>query len=111
MDIAGADKATVYYLPETAGWEAAFCGRPTARWVLPYPVILTTTPNFGIQTNQFGFRISWATNVPVVVEASTALASPVWSPVGTNTLTDGCCYFSDAEWANHPRCFYRIRSL
>ena len=43
--------------------------------------------HFGVQTNPFGFIISWATNVPVVVEACTNLANPTWSPVDTNTLT------------------------
>jgi hypothetical protein len=106
----GDDNATVYYLPGTTGWATTFGGRPTALWVLPYPVILTTAPNFGIQTNAFGFRISWATNAPVVVEASTTLASPAWSPVSTNTLTSGWSYFSDRDWANYPSRFYRARA-
>ncbi len=78
--------------------------------MLPYPVILSTTPNFGIQTNAFGFRISWATNVPVVVEASMTLANPEWSPVSTNALVNGWSYFSDPQWTNYPARFYRLRS-
>ena len=31
----------------------------------------------------------------MAVEASTDLATPTWSPVATNTLTDGWSYFSD----------------
>ena len=100
----------VCYLPGTIGWSSTFGGRPTASWVLPHPVILTAATNFGIQNNQFGFRISWATNVPVVVEASATLVNPVWSPVSTNTLMDGWSYFSDAEWTNHPARFYRVVS-
>ncbi len=73
--------------------------------------MLTTAPNFGIQTNQFGFRISWATNGPVVVEASTTLANPVWSPISTNTLINGWSYFSDVGWTNYPARFYRVRQL
>jgi hypothetical protein len=46
----------------------------------------------------------------VVVEASTNLANPVWSPVGTNTLTGGASYFSDPRWTNYPARFYRLRS-
>ncbi len=107
---AGATNVTVYYLPGTIGWGTAFGGRPTAPWVQSNPTILTTAPNFGIQNNTFGFRISWATNASVVVEASTTLANPVWSPVSTNTLTDGWSYFSDAEWRNYPARFYRVRS-
>jgi hypothetical protein len=63
-----------------------------------------------VQTNQFGFIISWATNITVVVEACTNLANPTWSPVGTNTLTDGSSYFSDSKWTNCPARFYRLRS-
>jgi hypothetical protein len=73
-------------------------------------VILNSGPSFGVQTNGFGFIISWATNIPVVVEASTDLANPNWSPVATNTLTGGSAYFSDPQWANYPVRFYRLRS-
>ena len=31
----------------------------------------------------------------VVVEASTNLANPTWTPLATNTLTSGSAYFSD----------------
>jgi hypothetical protein len=104
------DTNTVYYLPGTTGWSGTFGGRPTALWVLPYPVILNTAPSLGVQTNSFGFIISWATNIPVVVEASTTLANPTWSPVGTIPLTGGSAYFSDPDWTNYPARFYRIRS-
>ena len=100
-----------YYVLGSMGWTSTYADRPTAPWVLPRPVILTTAPDCGLRRNAFGFRISWATNVPVVVEASTTLANPVWSPVSTNTLTDGWTYFSDAEWTNYPARFYRVRSL
>jgi hypothetical protein len=101
---------TVYYLPGTIGWSATFGGRPTALWALPQPLILSQGPDFGVQANQFGFRVSWATNVPVVVEACANLAAPVWSPVSTNTLFDGWFYFSDPEWTNYPSRLYRVRS-
>ena len=106
----GNTPATVYYLPGTTGWGPTFGGRPTAPWLLPNPLILNNGPRFGVRTNQFGFVISWATNASVVVEASADLAQPVWIPVGTNTLTDGSSYFSDAQWTNHPARFYRLRS-
>jgi hypothetical protein len=100
---------TVYYLPGTTGWGAKFDFLPTALWFLPNPVISNFEPNFGVQTNGFGFTISWATNVSVVVEAATNLANPVWIPVSTNTLTDGTNYFSDPQWTNYPERFYRVQ--
>ena len=108
--LGGDSTATVYYLPGTAGWGPTFGGRPTAPWLLPNPLILKNGPRFGVRTNQFGFVISWATNASVVVEASADLAQPIWTPVGTNTLTDGSSYFSDPQWMNYPARFYRLRS-
>jgi hypothetical protein len=103
---------TVYYLPGTTGWDdfALLTGVPTAPWFLPYPTILNFEPNFGVQTNSFGFTISWATNISVVVEACTDLANPDWQPVQTNSLTTGSAYFSDPQWTNYPGRFYRLRS-
>lgn len=101
--------AIIYYLPGTTGWGATYGMRPTAQWVLPYPVILTTAPGFGPQTNGFGFIISWATNAAVAVEATVTLAPPSWSPVGTNTLNGGWSGFNDPRWNLFPGRFYRIR--
>ena len=105
----GDTSATVYYLPGTTGWASTLGGRPTALWFLPNPLILNFGPGFGVQTNGFGFIISWATNIPVIVEASTSLANPTWSPLATNTLANGSSYFSDPQWTNYPARFYRLR--
>jgi BspA type Leucine rich repeat region (6 copies) len=104
------DPTIVYYLPGTLGWSNSFAGRPTAQWFLPQPLILNQGLGFGVQSGQFGFTISWATNVPVVVEACTNLANPVWLPVSTNNLVSGTSYFSDPQAANLPGRFYRLRS-
>ena len=66
--------------------------------------------SFGVQGGQFGFNISWATGRVVVIDACTNLAIPIWTPLQTNTLTDGLSYFGDSEWTNHIGRFYRIRS-
>jgi BspA type Leucine rich repeat region (6 copies) len=100
-------KALVYYLPGTTGWSATYAGYPTALWK---PLILTFEPNFGVQTNNFGFTVSWAPNTHVVVEACTNLANPVWSLVATLTLAGRSAYFSDAQWTNYSDRFYRLRS-
>jgi hypothetical protein len=100
--------ATVYYLPGTLGWGTNFGGAPTALWALPYPLILNNS--VGVRTTQFGFIVSWATNLSIVVEASTDLVNPKWSPVATNVLSWGTNYFTDPQWANYPSRFYRVRS-
>jgi hypothetical protein len=71
-----ANNPTVYYLPGTVGWDATFAGRPTAFLYLLQPIILALPPYFGVRTNQFGFRVSWATNASVVLDACTNLAAP-----------------------------------
>jgi hypothetical protein len=107
----GNSNTTIYYLPGTTGWESSLDGRPTAQWLLPNPLILGAGPSFGVQNKNFGFILSWATNISVLVEATTNLAIPVWSPLATNTLTGGSSYFSDPQWTNYPGRFYRLRSL
>jgi BspA type Leucine rich repeat region (6 copies) len=109
-DVFYLDNVTLYYLPGTLGWDLAFIGRPKAVWRLPYPLILTRNPSFGVRTNQFGFIATWATNLSVVVEAAFDVVSPSWFPVQTYTLTNGWFYFSDPQWKNSPTKFYRVRS-
>ena len=100
--------AIIKFLPGTLGWGATFADRPTEPWVLPYPLILTSSPGPGVRSNEFGFTISWATNVPVVVEACADLAKPAWTSLKTNTLVNGAAYFSDPDSVNHPSRFYRV---
>jgi hypothetical protein len=99
-----------YYLPGTMGWGSTLVDIPTALWTLPYPLILSGSSSFGLRTNKFGFTVSWATNVSVVVEANTNLSSHLWEPILTNTLTNGWFYFDDSQWTNYPNRFYRLRS-
>jgi len=66
--------------------------------------------SFGVKTNRFGFNITGTTNIPLVVEASAGLASPVWQALKTCTLTNGSIYFSDSNWTNYPARLYRLRS-
>jgi hypothetical protein len=98
---------TVYYLPGTTGWGTTFGGRPAVLW---NPLMQTGDASFGVRTNRFGFTITGASNLVLVVEAATNLANPAWTPVGTNTLTGGSSYFSDPGPRNHPARFYRLRS-
>ena len=105
-------KAMVYYLPGTTGWGSTLSGYPTVSW---NPRAQTGDGSFGVRINQFAFNLTGSSNLVVVVEASTNLASPVWLPVSTNTLntyigTNGTSYFSDPQWTNYPSRFYRLRS-
>jgi len=101
---------TAYCLPSTTGWATFDANSGLNPAVLWLPQAQTGEGSFGVQTNQFGFNIVWANDLVVVVEACTDLANPVWTPVGTNTLTGGSSYFSDSEWTNYPGRFYRLRS-
>jgi hypothetical protein len=104
------ESGTAYYLPGTLGWTNKFGGWPTALWYQPNPMIMGSGYGLGATTNGFGFTISWATNIPVVVEACADLANGNWCPLATNTLTSGTNYFNDSDWTNYPSRFYRIRS-
>jgi hypothetical protein len=99
--------ARAYYLPGAQGWGSTFGGLPTALWT---PRVQIIDASFGAKTNQFGFNIIWSGGMPVVVEAATNLANPIWIPLQTNTLTSGSSYFTDPQWTNYPSRFYRVRS-
>jgi hypothetical protein len=97
----------VYYLLGTTGWSnfASAGSYPVLLW---NPQIQVGGGNFGVKNNQFGFDITGTTNIPIVVEASTNLASADWIAVQSLTLTNGLSYFSDAQWTNCPARYYRI---
>jgi BspA type Leucine rich repeat region (6 copies) len=101
------NNVTVYYLPGTTGWGTNFAGVPTAPWT---PQVLISSSSFGVQTNQFGFDVTWASGMSVVVEVSTDLANGVWYSLATNAITGGSFYFSDPQWTNYSSRFYRVRS-
>ncbi|MBL9126487.1 MAG: leucine-rich repeat domain-containing protein, partial [Verrucomicrobiales bacterium] len=77
---------SVFYLPGTLGWGPTFAGRPTGFWVRSIPTILGFGERFGLSADGFGFVISWATNVPVVVEASMDVDGLGWTTISTNAL-------------------------
>ena len=86
---------------------SGFAGLPVGLWD---PVIQTGDGRFGVRSNQFGFTITGAANIPVVVEACTNLANAMWVPLFSGLLTNGSFYFSDPAWMNYPGRFYRISS-
>jgi hypothetical protein len=94
---------TAYYLPGATGWSTTFDGLPTALWL---PQIASSA----VRTNQFSFYVDWAGGQNVVVEGCTNLSHPVWSPLQTNLLSGNSWYFTDPQWKNYPRRFYRAIS-
>ena len=107
----GPASLVVFYLPGTTGWAyfASNAGVPSlAFWTLPYPLVLQNT--IGVQSNRFGFTVSWATNRSVIIEASVDWAKNIWTPIATNVLNNGMVNFRDQQWTNYPSRFYRARS-
>jgi hypothetical protein len=99
---------TAYYLPAATGWDgfSAGAGIPAVLW---NPLIQTGGSGFGVQSNQFfGFNITNAANLTVVVEACTNLASPVWTPLQTTTPTNGSYHFSEPLQPNSPGRYYGL---
>lgn len=74
------------------------------------PQVQSSDASFGVRTNQFGFNIIGSRGLVTVVEVSTNLTNPIWTPVKTNTLTGAPRYFADPGWNNYSRRFYRLRS-
>jgi len=100
---------TVYYLAGTTGWGTLFDGWPTTLLAANIAPFAISGGSFNIQPNEFSFTITSISNQDVVVQGCTNLANPVWIPLATNSLTIGTNYFSDSEWTNYPKRFYRIR--
>jgi hypothetical protein len=76
--------------------------------ILWNPQIQTSDAHFGVKDNEFGFDITGTTNIPILVEASTNLASAEWIPLQSITLTNGLCYFRDPQWTNYPARYCRV---
>ena len=97
------DPGTIYYLPGTTAWGRTFGGLPTRLWNAQ-----VQPGSFAVRSNQFGFNITGTSNLVIVIEATTSLANPTWSSIQTNTLNGNPLYFTDPQWTNYPRRFYRV---
>ena len=100
---------TAHYLGGTTGWDefATLTGLTPVPGQAPAQANIATC---GVQSNHFAFAIHGSSNAVTVVRASQNLAQPIWSLVGSNTLTSGSLNFSDPQWTNYPSRFYRVRS-
>ena len=101
------NNATACYLPGTGGW-SDFAGNTGLSVVLWNPAIQAGGAGFGVKTNHFGFYITNTADLTVVVQASTNLASPVWTSLQTVTLTNGAYYFSEPLKTNTSGRFYGL---
>jgi hypothetical protein len=98
---------TVYYLAGTTGWSNTYDGVPAVLW---NPLIQTGDGNFGVRNSEFGFDITSTNTIPIVVEACTNLANPVWIALTNVTLTSGLFHFSEPLQAESAGRYYRISS-
>jgi hypothetical protein len=107
-DVFAADnEATAYYLPGAIGWSTNLDTIPALLW---NPAIQTAGGNFGVSSNQFGFTVTGTASIPIVVEACTNLANPIWSPLQAATLDNGMFFFSEPVQTNSAARYYRISS-
>jgi hypothetical protein len=102
-----ANQVTAFYLPGTTGWGSTYAGRPAVLW---NPSIQTASADSGVRGNPSSLNVTGTTNIPIVVEGCTNLATASWIALQTCTLTNGSVHFSDPAWTNYPARFYRIRS-
>ena len=102
---AGDGSVTVYYLPGVADWSSFYGSAPAVLW---NPHFTNSSASFGGPGNHFGFNIAGSTNIPIVLQACSNLANPVWSTLSTFTLTNGSVPYTDLQSANFKSRFYRI---
>jgi hypothetical protein len=98
---------TAYYLPGATGWSSLFGGIPAVLW---NPLIQANGASFGVVGNQFQFNVTGTTNIPIVLETCTNLASGAWTPLQSLILTTGLAHFSEPAQTNSPGSYFRISS-
>lgn len=99
-------KATIYYLPDTAGWTDMWGGRPTVRW----DARIESGHQFGMVGGQFGFLITGTPGLPVAVQACDDLKPSSWKTIAAYTLSEDSVRFGDSDTLAHPTRFYRLRA-
>jgi hypothetical protein len=97
---------TVYYLPGTSGWGPTFAGRPAVLWDAQ---LVSGDANFGMKNGKFGFRMTGASGLALVVEAADDLNGG-WTPISTNVVQNGTALYNDSDATLRSSRLYRLRS-
>ncbi len=93
--------ATIYYVPDTAGWSETYAGRPALLW------------NAALVDVQFlagsvAFTVAGTETIPVALEATTNLLTGAWIRVATTNLTNGILQMEDPDADHNTARIYRI---
>ena len=104
-DVFGKVLGIVYYPPTASGWGATFGGLDAFAW----NAAVEAGAGFGMQGGVFGFNVVGSSGMVVIVEAADDLTSPAWTPVSTQTLSNGSAPFEDPGSVDKPSRFYRLR--
>lgn len=96
----------VYALPGTTGWELPLAGYAPEPWP---PKITAAGSDSG--TGHYGLQADWVGGMKAVIQVCTNLADADWQPMYTDTFANATHYFSDPDWTNNPRRFYRLRHV
>jgi hypothetical protein len=102
IDFSGDNSLVIYYLPGTTGWDTFFTDRQKSLW---NPLFQSPRAVSG----QFRTEIVGTTNIPILMEASPALAGAVWQPVLNCALTNGSITVEAPFSTNYPSYFFRVR--
>ena len=118
----GAYDAIVYHLQDASGWDARYGRFETKMWdaaIMRGSSGFVTEPMMGGEA-EFEFLVTGNPGLLFAIVRTGSLEDPDWETVGGGTLTDtdidgddvpdgvGRYEFSDPDWADHPRRFYRV---
>jgi len=96
---ASGEEGPIWRLPGTTGWNPFLDVRV-------WDAALTGAT---VQGDEFILEVTAAGGVPVLVEASTNVATGPWVPLRATSPAPDLFYIPDPEWRSYPARFYRVR--
>jgi hypothetical protein len=73
------------------------------------PIAIDTSSLTRLADGRIQFAITASPGAThVTVWATTLLSAPVWDPIGTVSLTEGCGLFTESSASTSPTRFYRV---